>query len=82
VLELQGAVKELVENSLDAGASVIGRFTMLVAAGAQAVEEVRMKEHGLDSIEVVDNGSGIQEADWPNIGMIFFYGCLHRLADI
>lgn len=82
VLELQGAVKELVENSLDAGASVIGRSTLFIAAGAQAVEEVRMKEHGLDSIEVVDNGSGIQEADWPNIGMVPLYGYLHRLADM
>ena len=53
VLELQGAIKELVENSLDAGASQI---------------EVRIKDHGLDSIEVIDNGSGIAEADWPLIG--------------
>ena len=30
--------------------------------------DVRLKDHGLDSIEIVDNGSGIAEADWPYIG--------------
>lgn len=53
VLELQQAVKELVENSLDSGATSI---------------EVKIKDHGMDSIEVVDNGSGISEEDWPSIG--------------
>lgn len=27
-----------------------------------------MKDNGLDSIEVVDNGSGIAEADWESVG--------------
>lgn len=53
VLELQQAVKELVENSLDSGATSI---------------EVKIKDHGTDSVEVVDNGSGISEEDWPSIG--------------
>lgn len=53
VLELQQAVKELVENSLDAGATTI---------------EVRIKDHGKDTIEVMDNGSGIAEEDWQSIG--------------
>ena len=53
MLELQGAVKELVENSLDAGASTI---------------EVRFKDNGLESVEVMDNGSGVGEADWAYIG--------------
>jgi DNA mismatch repair protein PMS2 len=46
-------VKELLENSLDSGATSV---------------EVKIKDHGLDSIEVIDNGSGISEEDWPSIG--------------
>ncbi|KAL0576188.1 ATP-binding mismatch repair protein [Marasmius crinis-equi] len=53
VIDLQTAVKELVENSLDAGATNI---------------EVRFKNYGLKSVEVVDNGSGIQEDDFESIG--------------
>ena len=44
VLDLAGAVKELVENALVAGASNV---------------EIRLKDHGAESVEVVDNGSGV-----------------------
>ncbi|KAJ9104150.1 hypothetical protein QFC19_004134 [Naganishia cerealis] len=54
VLGLDGAVKELVENSIDAGATVI---------------EVKIKDNGLESIEVVDNGAGIREADWQSTAL-------------
>ncbi|KAK4686266.1 DNA mismatch repair protein PMS2, partial [Tremellales sp. Uapishka_1] len=67
VLELQAAIKELVENSLDAGATSI---------------DVRIKEQGLESIEVVDNGSGIGEADWPNIGLKHHTSKLPSLSDL
>ena len=42
------AIKELVENSLDAGASAV---------------TVEIRDGGLDSIRVTDNGSGIDESD-------------------
>ncbi|KAK0455931.1 hypothetical protein EV421DRAFT_1749514 [Armillaria borealis] len=54
VISLETAVKELVENSLDAGAGSI---------------EVKFKNYGVKSVEVVDNGSGVAEDDWESIGL-------------
>nr|XP_036223557.1 mismatch repair endonuclease PMS2 [Bactrocera oleae] len=48
VLTLAVAVKELVENSIDAGASLI---------------EIKLREQGLESLEVSDNGCGVRESD-------------------
>ena len=48
MLDLAGAVKELVENALDAGATNI---------------EVRLRDHGQESVEVVDNGCGVKSDD-------------------
>lgn len=49
ILDLAGAVKELVENSLDAGANRI---------------DIRLKEYGADLIEVADNGPGISPKNY------------------
>jgi DNA mismatch repair protein PMS2 len=49
VIDLAGAIKELVENALDAGATSI---------------EIKLKNSGADSIEVVDNGNGIAPKDY------------------
>lgn len=52
VLSLAIAVKELVENAIDAGATLI---------------EVKVREHGVDSIEVSDNGSGVEESNFEGL---------------
>jgi DNA mismatch repair protein PMS2 len=44
ILNLGIAIKELIENSVDANANVI---------------EIKIKEYGLDGFEVIDNGPGI-----------------------
>ncbi|KIR97935.1 DNA mismatch repair protein PMS2 [Cryptococcus deuterogattii 2001/935-1] len=67
VLDLQSAIKELLENSLDAGATSI---------------DVRIKDNGLDSIEVVDNGSGIAKDDWESIALRHHTSKLPSLEDL
>lgn len=52
-MSLAIAVKELVENALDAGATLI---------------EIKLREYGLESIEVADNGSGIEENNFEGLG--------------
>ncbi|KAH9886499.1 hypothetical protein C8Q73DRAFT_748955 [Cubamyces lactineus] len=67
VVDLQTAVKELVENSLDAGATTI---------------EVRFKNYGLESFEVIDNGSGIAPADYDSIALKHHTSKLSSFTDL
>lgn len=48
IIDLSTAVKELIENSLDAGATTI---------------DIRLKEYGSELIEVSDNGTGVARED-------------------
>ncbi len=52
IINLANGVKELIENSLDAGAKTI---------------EIRLKNYGSDSIEVIDDGPGINEQDFQAV---------------
>lgn len=52
-MSLAIAVKELVENALDAGATVV---------------EVKLREQGLESVEVSDNGCGVEESNFSGLG--------------
>lgn len=52
ITSLRSCVKELVENSLDAGASTI---------------QVRLRENGSELVEVVDNGRGVAPEDFVQL---------------
>ncbi|KAF8426910.1 hypothetical protein EV426DRAFT_425318 [Tirmania nivea] len=64
---LSSAVKELVENSLDAHATSI---------------EVRLKNYGLDAIEVVDNGDGISRDNYESIALKHYTSKLTTYDDL
>lgn len=55
VVSLAVAVKELVENSLDADATNI---------------DIRFKNYGIDLIEVSDNGTGVTEDNFAALGKL------------
>ncbi|KAH7128525.1 DNA mismatch repair protein-like protein pms1 [Dendryphion nanum] len=67
IVDLCSVAKELVENSIDAGATSI---------------EVRFKNNGLDAIEVQDNGSGIAPADYDTIGLKHYTSKLSTYDDL
>ncbi|KAF2402077.1 DNA mismatch repair protein MutL [Trichodelitschia bisporula] len=67
IVDLCSVVKELVENSLDAGASSI---------------EVRFRNNGIDAIEVQDNGSGIAPADYETVALKHYTSKLASYADL
>lgn len=49
IISLESAIKELIENSIDAGATTI---------------DIRFHDHGLGGVEVRDNGHGIDAKDF------------------
>ncbi|PHH71655.1 hypothetical protein CDD82_6385 [Ophiocordyceps australis] len=67
IVDLCSVVKELVENSIDAGATTI---------------DVRVKNQGLDLIEVQDNGSGIAAANHASLALKHHTSKLSTYSDI
>lgn len=67
IIDLCSVVKELVENSVDAGATSI---------------EVRFKNHGLEAIEVSDNGSGIASDDYESVALKHYTSKLRSYDDL
>ncbi|CAH1757432.1 14550_t:CDS:10 [Entrophospora sp. SA101] len=67
ILDLAMAAKELVENSLDAKAKTI---------------EIRFKEYGLQSIEVIDDGTGIHEQNYESLALKHHTSKLSNFEDL
>ncbi|KAL8765234.1 MAG: hypothetical protein Q9209_007627 [Squamulea sp. 1 TL-2023] len=67
IVDLCSVAKELVENSLDAGATSI---------------EVRFKGHGLESIEVQDNGNGISKENYETLALKHYTSKLSTYDDL
>ncbi|GLJ47147.1 hypothetical protein SUGI_0995380 [Cryptomeria japonica] len=67
ILDLSSAVKELVENSLDAGANSI---------------EVRLKEYGGESFEVGDNGCGISPNNYQSATLKYHTSKISDFSDL
>jgi DNA mismatch repair protein PMS2 len=70
ILDLSTAVKELVENALDAGATSV---------------EIRLKEYGSELIEVADNGHGIYPQDYESVMLKYHTSkltCFEDLANV
>lgn len=67
ILNLAVAVKELVENSVDAGAKII---------------EIKIRNYGLDGFQVIDNGSGIIEENFSGITAKHCTSKLREFSDL
>ncbi|KAI8978896.1 hypothetical protein BDB01DRAFT_852128 [Pilobolus umbonatus] len=67
VLDLCAAVKELVENSIDAGATSI---------------EIKFKEKGINGLEVIDNGSGIDPENYGTLALKHYTSKLVSFSDL
>ncbi|NXT12447.1 PMS2 endonuclease, partial [Prunella fulvescens] len=67
VLNLGTAVKELVENSLDAGATNI---------------DIKLKDHGAELIEVSDNGVGVEEENFEGLTLKHYTSKIQDFSDL
>lgn len=67
IYDLSSAVKELLENSLDAGAKII---------------EIKLKEFGFLSIEISDNGSGIDRKDFEFLAKKHYTSKMENFDDL
>ncbi|KAL0983918.1 hypothetical protein UPYG_G00134750 [Umbra pygmaea] len=67
VLTLATAVKELVENSIDAGATNV---------------DVKLKDNGTELVEVSDNGKGVDEANFEGLTLKHHTSKLRDFSDL
>uniref|UniRef100_A0A2K5M859 PMS1 homolog 1, mismatch repair system component n=1 Tax=Cercocebus atys TaxID=9531 RepID=A0A2K5M859_CERAT len=67
ITSVVSVVKELIENSLDAGATSI---------------DVKLENYGFDKIEVRDNGEGIKAVDTPVMAMKYYTSKINSHEDL
>uniref|UniRef100_A0A671MUC9 Mismatch repair endonuclease PMS2 n=1 Tax=Sinocyclocheilus anshuiensis TaxID=1608454 RepID=A0A671MUC9_9TELE len=67
VLSLATAVKELVENSIDAGATNV---------------DVKLKDSGIELVEVSDNGKGVEEQNFEGLTLKHHTSKLRDFSDL
>ncbi|XP_067286156.1 mismatch repair endonuclease PMS2 isoform X2 [Pseudorasbora parva] len=67
VLSLATAVKELVENSIDAGATNV---------------DVKLKDSGTESVEVSDNGKGVEEQNFEGLTLKHHTSKIRDFSDL
>ncbi|KAL0270838.1 UNVERIFIED_CONTAM: hypothetical protein PYX00_008119 [Menopon gallinae] len=67
ILTLATAVKELIENSIDADATSV---------------QIRLKDYGQESIEVSDNGSGVEEKNFQALTLKHHTSKISDFADV
>ena len=67
ITSVSSIVKELIENSLDAGATSV---------------DVLLANYGLDRVEVRDNGKGIAKSDVPYVGLRHYTSKITSDADL
>uniref|UniRef100_A0A6Q2Z973 Mismatch repair endonuclease PMS2 n=1 Tax=Esox lucius TaxID=8010 RepID=A0A6Q2Z973_ESOLU len=67
VLTLATAVKELVENSIDAGATSV---------------DIKLKDSGTELVEVSDNGKGVEEANFEGLTLKHHTSKLRDFTDL
>ncbi|XP_045212126.2 mismatch repair endonuclease PMS2-like [Mercenaria mercenaria] len=67
VLTLATAVKELLENSIDAGATII---------------DIKLKDYGSEQIEVSDNGNGVHQNNFKGLTLKHHTSKLQDFSDL